>query len=284
MNLSMVIRPPSPPPSTDPDGTDPEKPGVTEPEKPGDSGTVKPENPDTGTTKPTTPPDTGTTKPTTPPSTGTTPPSTGATKPSTGTTKPSTGTAKPSTGTTKKETEPKLLLCKVSSDKTSNTIRWNSVKSADGYEIYGARSDGKYKRLRTVGKKTVQWKHKKLKKGKQYKYYVKAYKKSGKKKTTLAKSLSVYSITKGGKYGNPSKIRPKKTSVSIKKGKKYKLSVNVTGKNVKKAEKKVRYVSSNTSIAKVSSKGVITSKKRGTCTVYCIARNGLSKKVKVKVK
>ena len=46
----------------------------------------------------------------------------------------------------------------------------------------------------------------------------------------------------------------------------------------------MRYVSSNPSVAKVSSKGIITGKKRGSCTVYCIARNGVYKKIKVTTK
>ena len=202
-------------------------------------------------------------------------------KPETG--KPDVGIDKPGIGNIEKNKNSKLLLCKVSSAKTSNTIRWNRVKSADGYEIYGAKSNGKYKRLRTVRKKSVKWTHKKLKKGKQYKYYVKAYKKVGKKRVALTKSLSVYSTTKGGKYGNPSKIGIKKTRVNVKPGKKVQLRVKVTGKKINKARKKVRYASSNPSIATVSKKGVITGKKRGTCTIYCIAQNGLYKKVTVNV-
>lgn len=189
----------------------------------------------------------------------------------------------PDTGTDKKNTTPKLLLCRVTSAKTSHTLRWNSVKSADGYEIYGAESNGTYKRLRTVSKKSDTWKHKKLKKGKSYKYYVTAYQKAGGKKIVLAKSLPVYSTAAGGKYGNPSKITAKKTYVSVKSGKKVRLHVQVTGKKLSKTGKKVRYVSSNPAVAKVSGQGVITGKKRGSCTVYCIARNGLYKKVKVKV-
>ena len=189
----------------------------------------------------------------------------------------------PDTGTGKKDTTPKLLLCKVSSAKTSNTVRWDSVKSADGYEIYGAKSNGKYKRLQTVNKKTNTWKHKKLKKGKAYKYYVKAYQKVNGKRVTLAKSLSVYGTVLGGKYGNPSKITVKKTRVNLKVGKNARLRVEVTGKKLSKTGKKARYVSSNTSVAKVSSKGAITGKKPGSCTVYCIAQNGMYKKVKVKV-
>ena len=189
----------------------------------------------------------------------------------------------PDTGTDKKNTTPKLLLCRVTSAKTSHTLRWNSVKSADGYEIYGAESNGTYKRLRTVSKKSDTWKHKKLKKGKSYKYYVTAYQKAGGKKIVLAKSLPVYSMAAGGTYGNPSKITAKKTYVSVKSGKKVRLHVQVTGKKLSKTGKKVRYVSSNPAVAKVSGQGVITGKKRGSCTVYCIARNGLYKKVKVKV-
>lgn len=65
----------------------------------------------------------------------------------------------PVTGDVK--TGPKLLLCRVTSAKNSQTIRWNPVKSAEGYEIYGAKDQGMYKRLRTVSKKSSRWKHKK---------------------------------------------------------------------------------------------------------------------------
>ncbi len=201
-------------------------------------------------------------------------------------------TQKPDNGSDKEEAPemnntiitPKLLLCRVASAKTSQTIRWNPVKSADGYEIYGAKDQGTYKRLRTVSKKSSRWKHKKLKKGRQYKYYVTAYKNINGKRVILSRSLPVYSMTKGGKYGNPLKIRVKRPLVSVKKGKKVRLRVKVTGRKMKKAGKKIRYVSLDPSVAKVSKKGVITGRKRGTCTIYCIARNGLSKKVKVKVK
>lgn len=249
---------------TDPEPIDP--PDVTDteqPEKPDGTDTEQPEKPDgTDTKQPEKPDGTDTEQPE----------------------KPDTGTNKPGTETSIKDPNPKLLLCRVYSAKTSHTIRWNPVKSADGYEIYGAKSNGKYKRLRTVSKKSNNWTHKKLKKGTQYKYYVKAYRKIGGKQVILAKSLPVYSTTKGGKYGNPLKIELKKTRVSVKSGKKVRIRVKVTGKKISKAGKKVRYVSSNPSVAKVSKKGVITGKKPGSCTIYCIAQNGLYKKVKVKVK
>ena len=165
----------------------PGNPGTGKPEQPGNPGTEKPEN--AGTGKP------GSQQPEQPGNPGTGQP--GNQEPeqpgNPGTGQPK----KPDTETPKKAASPKLLLCRVSSAGTTNTIRWESVKSAEGYEIYGAKSNGKYKRLKTVGKKSNKWNHKKLKKGKQYKYYVKAYKKTGGKKVALAQSLSVYSTIKG---------------------------------------------------------------------------------------
>ncbi|MCI8490456.1 MAG: hypothetical protein HFJ04_09520 [Lachnospiraceae bacterium] len=240
-------------PGTEEPGTEqPEEPGTQKPEEPKEPGAEKPGN--TGSEQPEKPGNTETEQP-----------------------------QAPDTETSKEDKAPKLLLCKVSSANTSHTIRWSTVKAADGYEIYGAKSNGKYKRLQTVSKKSDKWKHKKLKKGKQYKYYVKAYQKIDGKRVVLAQSPPVYSTTKGGKYGNPSKIEVTKTRVSVKSGKRVRLRVKVTGKKIRNAGKKVRYISSNPSVAKVSNNGVITGKKRGSCTIYCITQNGLYKKVKVKV-
>ena len=177
-----------------------------------------------------------------------------------------------------------LLIAKVSTSKTSQIIRWNSVKSADGYYIYGAKANGKYKCLRTVSKKVLRWKRTGLKKGTLYRYYVEAYKLIDGKRVSLSKSLPAYSTTKGGKYGNPVKLQTKPSLVSVKSGKKIKLNVKAAGKKMNKASKKVRYISANPSIAKVSKKGIVTGGRRGTCYVYCVAWNGLSKKIKVRVK
>lgn len=183
-----------------------------------------------------------------------------------------------------KAMNPELLLAWVSSAKTSQTIRWKSVSSADGYYIYGAKAAAKYKRLKTVSKKVRRWKHTRLKKGTQYKYRVAAYKIIEGKRVIISNSVPLYSTTKGGKYGNPVKLQVKKPSVSVKFGKKAKLKVKVTGKRLNKARKKIRYISADPSIAKVSETGVITGVKRGTCYIYCVARNGLFKKIRVRVR
>ncbi len=46
----------------------------------------------------------------------------------------------------------------------------------------------------------------------------------------------------------------------------------------------MRYESSNTKIATVSSKGVIKGIKKGTSTIYAFAPNGIMKTIKVTVK
>lgn len=252
-DFSESIYDPSLPP------TEPSEPGITDPENPGGTDPVQPESP--GGTDPVQPEN-----------------------PNTGSAKPGTAAPKPTTSASKPSITPQLLFCKVSAAKTSHTIRWNSISSADGYDIYGAAPGGNFKRLQTVGKNTVKWTHKKLKKGKQYKYYVQAYREDGQTRTVIAKSLSANSSTKGGKYGNPSKIKIKKTRISVKSGKKVRLNAKVTGKKLNKAAKKMRFISSNPSVALVSNKGTITGKKKGRCTIYCIAQNGLYKKVTVTTK
>lgn len=277
------IDPPDPeqPGETDPEQpgeTDPEKPGETDPEQPGEPGETEPDKPgEPGETDPEKPGETNPEKP------GETDPGKPGGTESADPDMPEETISEQPGGNSGKEVPLRLLLCRVSSAKTSHTIRWNPVKSADGYEIYGAKSNGKYKRLKTVSKKSDKWKHKKLNRGTQYKYYVNAYKKIGGKRVILAKSLPVFGTTKGGKYTNPSKIEVKKTRMSVNPGKKVRIHIKVTGKKISKAGKKVRYVSSDPSVAKVSKKGSITGKKRGSCIIYCIAQNGLYKKVKVKV-
>ncbi len=146
--------------------------------------------------------------------------------------------------------------------------------------VYGAKCSGSYKKLSIVKGKTS-YTHKKLRKGTYYKYYVVAYNGS----TQIAKSYAVHSVTTGGKYGNPSAPKVGKSSVSIKVGKTTKMNASVSSsKKVKLHTSKLRYYSSDTSIAKVSSSGKITAKKKGTCNVYAVAQNGKKVKVKVAVK
>ena len=81
-----------------------------------------------------------------------------------------------------------------------------------------------------------------------------------------------------------------KTAVSLKAGKTFKIKAAVrklkTGKKLmpKAFAPKLRYLSSKTKVATVSSSGKIKARSKGTCYVYVFAHNGISKKIKVTVK
>lgn len=172
--------------------------------------------------------------------------------------------------------------------KSSVSLKWNKVKGADGYLIYGNKSGKKnaYKLIKTItsGKKTS-YTQKKLKKGTYYKYIVCAYKNVDDTKVTLAASKTIHTVTKGGKYGVAKSVKVKSTKVNLKVGKTYNLSVKEVKADKKiKKYRKLCYESSNKKIATVSKKGKITAKKQGTCYIYVYAQNGVYKKIKVKVK
>lgn len=166
-------------------------------------------------------------------------------------------------------------------------LKWKKQSKADGYIIYGSACGSKMKKLKTIKKAaTTSWTKKKLKKGKYYKYMVVAYKTIGKEKRVIAKSIGVHAVTKGGKYGNPEKvvIRSKK-KLTLKKGKTAKIKATYTSKKkVRTHIRIVRFESSNKKVATVSKTGKIKAKKKGKCTIYVYAQNGIYKTVKVTVK
>lgn len=171
--------------------------------------------------------------------------------------------------------------------KNSVTIKWNKVKNADGYIVYGAKcgAKSKYKVLKVVSGKTTSYTHKKLKKGTYYKYNVVAFKYVNGVKVTLAASKKIHATTQGGKYGVAKAVKLNKSKVKIKKGKTFKIKASEIKKDKKiKRHRAICYESSNTKIATVNSKGKIKAKKKGKCTIYVYAQNGVYKTVKVTVK
>ena len=173
---------------------------------------------------------------------------------------------------------------------TSITLKWNSVSTADGYIVYGNKCGTKYKfkKLATIkGSSKESYTKKSLSKGTYYKFIVLAYKNVDGKKVILSKSKTLHVVTGGNKsYANASSVKPAKTSVSVKNGKSYKLNATtVLPKGKKdKIHRSLAFESSNTEVATVTSKGVITGKKPGTCYVYVYAQNGRYYAVKVTVK
>lgn len=171
--------------------------------------------------------------------------------------------------------------------KNSVTVKWNKVKNADGYIVYGAKcgAKSKYKVLKVVSRKTTSYTHKKLKKGTYYKYNIVAFKYVNGVKVTLAASKKIHATTLGGKYGVAKAVKLNKSKVKIKKGKTFKIKASEIKKDKKiKRHRAICYESSNTKIATVNSKGKIKAKKKGKCTIYVYAQNGVYKTVKVTVK
>ena len=176
----------------------------------------------------------------------------------------------------------KLCVKVKKSKKKAISLTWKKIQVAKTYVIYGAKCGTSYKKIATVHRKTFT--NKKLKKGTYYKYMVVALNEKGK---VVAISKLIHVATTGGKVGNCKKLKVNKSKVKLKQGRKFKLKVKqiAESKKVKlKKHRKTAFESDNQDVAVVSKKGVITAKKKGKCSVYVYAQNGVYKRVKVTVK
>ena len=176
----------------------------------------------------------------------------------------------------------KLCVKVKKSKKKAISLTWKKIQVAKTYVIYGAKCGTSYKKIATVHRKTFT--NKKLKKGTYYKYMVVALNEKGK---VVAISKLIHVATKGGKVGNCKKLKVNKSKVNLKQGRKFKLKVKQIAKSKKvklKKHRKTAFESDNQNVAVVSKKGVITAKKKGKCSVYVYAQNGVYKRVKVTVK
>ena len=120
-----------------------------------------------------------------------------------------------------------------------------------------------------------------------YKYKIVAYRKKGKKKVKINKSLELHSLTKGSRvYANPSAVKVYSGSkLTMKIGEMKKIHARVIlpeGKKTKWHTKKLRYIVDKPSILTVSSKGKIKVKKKGSAVIYVVAQNGISAEIEVK--
>ena len=193
--------------------------------------------------------------------------------------------------------DPLMATIKATGKKAVN-VTWNAIADADGYDIFFARCNTKKKKYTCTyagsvnGSNSTSWTKADLNKRTPYKVYVMAYTLRGGEKTYIAKSPTVHAYTGGysSKYTNPKSVKVKKTKVSVKKGKTYKIRASV--RKLKKGRRlinsahapKLRYLSSNTSVATVTKYGKIKGKSAGTCKVYVYAVNGVKKVVTVTVK
>ncbi|MDE6625309.1 MAG: DUF1542 domain-containing protein [Lachnospiraceae bacterium] len=187
------------------------------------------------------------------------------------------------------------LVATAKSSNTSTKLTWKKVAGADGYFVYTniCNTNEKKNKLKKVKDITsaskTSYKKTKLKKNKWYKYRIVAYKMVNGKKMAIGQSLLLhaYTGTKTSKLANPSKITVKKKTINVKLKKTAKMNAKLVmpkGKKLKKHTNQIRYIVSNPDIVTVNKKGKIKAKKKGTCTVYACAQNGVYKAVKVKVK
>ena len=180
------------------------------------------------------------------------------------------------------------------SKKTGTKITFNKVSGADGYYVYGNRCNTdkvyKFKKLATLkGNDNTVFVHKKTAKNTFYKYYIRAYKVVDGRRVTVSRSEEIHFVTdvKGYKYGNPTKVALSSKKCTLNKGKTFSLKNRVkvySSKKVLLHTDKVRYVSSDSRVAKVNSRGRITAEKAGSCNIYAIAQNGRAAKITVTVK
>lgn len=172
--------------------------------------------------------------------------------------------------------------------KTSIKLKWNKVSGADGYLIYGNKcgKGKKYQLIKTIKNgKATSFTQKKLKKGTYYKYLVRAYKIVDNQKVTIALSKTIHTTTLGGKYGVAKAVKTNKSTIKIKKNKKFTIKAREIRMDKKiKQHRKIAYESSNPVIATVSTKGVVKGVKKGSCFIYVYAQNGVFKKIKITVK
>lgn len=181
----------------------------------------------------------------------------------------------------------------VGSDKLS--LKWGKVKRADGYDVFLTECSTAFaKKASVTTKKTSisvsKVKGKKISSKGKYKAIVKAYRMENGKKRYIAVSDTYHVVGSKSSSTNPKSITGTPAAKTLKVGKTYKIkaTVNKVNKNKPLLSKNhapvLRYQSSNSAVANVSSSGKITAKGQGTCTITVTAINGISKTIKVTVK
>lgn len=165
----------------------------------------------------------------------------------------------------------------------SITLKWSSLpgKTIDKFIVYKAKGNKKVKKLKALPAAETKYKVTKLKKNKKYSFIVVAKLADGKKVQSLTINAKAQARSKSR---NVKKITPKFATLSLKELGSKRLTAKVVTYGGKKAfDKKVRFVSSNSKVAKVSSAGIISAIAPGTCYVYSVAHDGKVGKTKIVV-
>lgn len=176
-------------------------------------------------------------------------------------------------------------------------VTWGKVSLADGYDIYAEKCGNRMALVKSIkgsGKTNfsiTRIGRKKISQKAAYKIQIRAYRTVNGKKQIIAKSLTLHTAGKAQKnYTNVKNLKASKTKITLKTG----VSKKVTAKLAKQNSKKklfpkshvaaYRYYTTDQSVASVSKNGIVRGKKKGNCTVYIVAANGMKKGIKVTVK
>jgi len=178
------------------------------------------------------------------------------------------------------------------------TVKWSKSAAADGYDVYVQYCGKDFTKITktiknnaTTSAEITKLNGKAIDRTKNFKAYVVAYKMIDGKKVVLAKSvIGRIAGDKNRRYTSVKTIKAAKSEYAVKVGKTVKANATVTlvdkNKEHLKTEyaAKLRFKTSDSSIATVDENGNIKGIKKGTCTVYIYAISGKVTKVKVTVK
>lgn len=224
-------------------------------------------------------------------------------------------TTEPASNSAIKGTNKRIYLTSKVTGKKKNKVQvsWKKLAGATKYTVYGNINGKRAVVIKNIkyNKKTKTYKYtvskiakKALSKKKNYFFYVIGYKYVNGQRVRVGRSYSTYVTMKKTKkgYGNVKTVSFKKNKM-IKYNKKKKQNILTLKLNKKKnkvftIKTKLKYVSgkkqikkpallyytSNKKIATVNKKGKITAKKKGKCSIYVVARNGVYKVLTVNVK
>lgn len=175
------------------------------------------------------------------------------------------------------------------------SFTWGKVKDAEYYNVYVAYYGDPFEKTEPVTVEdatkfsTKKIGGKKIDQTKNLKFKVVAMKTEDGKPVMLGESLTLYVAgAKNAEYTNVALIKLSKTKKTLTLGKTFKIKADVKLEDEKKkmlfsSAADLRYESTDTSVAKVSSSGKITAVGKGTCYIRVHSLNGVTAKIKVTV-
>jgi uncharacterized protein YjdB len=175
------------------------------------------------------------------------------------------------------------------------SFTWGKVRDAEFYDVYVAYYGDPFEKTEPIKVEdatkfsTKKIGGKKIDQTRNLKFKVVAYKTEDGKKVELGESLTLYIAgAKNAEYTNVALIKLSKTKKTLAPGKTFKIKADVKLEDEKKkmlasSAADLRYESTDTSVAKVSASGKITTVGKGTCYIRVYSLNGVTAKIKVTV-